>query len=475
MRKAALGVTVVAVVVSGLSRTSSAQPPTMSDLMVHIIYPASDAIFYIETRKPANDVEWAALQRQTEALASAADELLQPTRARGRDQWISDGRLLVDASAAAIAATKTHDVVALASLNDALYQSCVQCHQHYRPGYGMRSTASAPAASSQPPVASSQPPAARSQQPAASSQPPATSSQPPAPSPQSPAPTRSLEGTWNFSTVTPLERPAEFAGRATMTDAEARAYAARVVDQRNFDRRPESREADVAGAYNDAWYDRGIMVATAAGRHQTSLIVDPPDGRLPAQTPQAQQRIAARAAERRQHPADDPEDRSLGERCLSFNAGPPMLTGPYNNYLQIYQVPGHVILFNEMIHDARLVPIDATPQPHAAATIRRWQGDSRAHWDGAVLVVDTTNFTEKTSFRGTDENLHLVERFTRVDDKTLLYEFTIDDPTAFTRPWTVSLPMTRSTDQVYEYACHEGNYALGNILRGARDEERRQR
>jgi hypothetical protein len=359
---------------------------------------------------------------------------MQPARARAREQWLADGKLLVDASAAAIAATQKHDVAALAALNDPLYRSCVQCHQHYRSNYpGGQSSAIR--------------------------------------NPQSAL--RNLEGTWNFSTVTPLERPAEFAGKATMTDAEAKAYAARIVDQRNVDKRPSSAEADVNLAYNDAWYDRGVGVATVRGTHQTSLVVDPPDGRIPAQTPEAQQRAAARAAERRQHPADDPEDRSLGERCLSFNAGPPMLTGPYNNYLQIFQRDDVVILFNEMIHDARVVPIDATPIPHAPASIRRWQGDSRAHWEGDTLVVDTTNFTDKTSFRGTDEKLHLVERFTRADAGTLLYEFTIDDPTAFTRPWTVSLPMTRSTDQVYEYACHEGNYALANILRGARDEERR--
>ncbi|HZT75926.1 MAG TPA: hypothetical protein VFA27_04660 [Vicinamibacterales bacterium] len=399
---------------------------TTSDLMVKTIYPASDAIFYIETRTPATDADWTALQRQTEALGAAADELMRPARARGREQWIADGRLLVEASAAASAAATRKDVAALAALNERLYQSCVQCHQHYRPGYGARSVSR-------------------------------------------------LEGTWNFSTVTPLERPAEFAGRATMTDAEARAYAARVVDQRNVDRRPESRDADVAAAYNDAWYDRGVGVATVDGRHQTSLVVDPPDGRIPAQTADARQKASARAADRRQHPADGPEDRSLGERCLSFNAGPPMMTGPYNNYVQIFQRDEAIVIFNEMIHDARVVPIDATPQAHAPATIRRWQGDSRAHWEGATLVVDTTNFTDKTSFRGTDEHLHLVERFTRVDAGTLLYEFTIDDPTAFTRPWTVSLPMTRSDDRVYEYACHEGNYALADILRGARDEERRRR
>ena len=436
MRKATLALLTI-VVVSGFGRTLHAQ--TMSDLMVKTIYPASDAIFYIETRRPANDAAWAALEGQAKALAAAAAELMTPQRARAREQWLADGQMLVDVSARAIAAAGKRDVPALIALNEPLYQACVQCHRDYRPNYpgGQRSAGAVP-------------------------------------NPQSAL--RNLEGTWNFSTVTPLERPAEFAGKPTMTDAEAKAYAARIVDQRNVDKRPSSPEADVNLAYNDAWYDRGVGVATVRGQHQTSLIVDPPDGRMPPQTPEARQKAAARAAERRLHPADDPEDRSLGERCLSFNAGPPMLTGPYNNYVQMYQRDDVVIIFNEMIHDARVVPIDAGDlKPHAPAAIRRWQGDSRARWDGQTLVVDTTNFTDKTSFRGTDEHLHLVERFTRVDEGTLLYEFTIDDPTAFTRPWTVSLPMTRSTDQVYEYACHEGNYALANILRGARDEERRQR
>jgi hypothetical protein len=427
MTRLALVVTIVA---SGLSRTLQAQ--TMSDLMVKTIYPASDAIFYITTRTPATDADWLALARQTEALGTAADELMQPTRARGREQWIADGQLLVDTTAAALAAVRKHDVAALSALNDPLYRSCVQCHQHYRPGYGAR----------------------------------------PATSPQAPAPSRSLEGTWNFSTVTPLERPAEFAGRATMTDAEARAYAARVVDQRNVDRRPTSPEADVSLAYNDAWYDRGVGVATVRGVHQTSLIVDPPDGRIPAQTPEARAKADARASERREHPTDNPEDRSLGERCLSFNAGPPMLTGPYNNYVQIFQRDALLIIFNEMIHDARVVPIDREPQPHAPTAIRRWQGDARAHWDGDTLVVDTTNFTNKTQFQGASEQLHVVERFTRVNANTLLYKFTVDDPQTWDRSWSGEYPWNVTGEQIYEYACHEGNYSLGDMLRGARAQER---
>ncbi len=148
-----------------------------------------------------------------------------------------------------------------------------------------------------------------------------------------------------------------------------------------------------------------------------------------------------------------------------------MVSGPYNNYVQILQFPDHVIILNEMIHDARIVPLDG--RPHPAAAIRRWQGDSRGHWEGNTLVVDTTNFTDRTNFRGADEQLHLVERFTRVDEAALLYEFTVDNPTAFTRPWSAVMPMTRTADRIFEYACHEGNYALEGILRGARSEERR--
>ena len=205
--------------------------------------------------------------------------------------------------------------------------------------------------------------------------------------------------------------------------------------------------------------------------NRTSLIVDPPDGRIPALTPEGQERAAVRAADRRDHPADGPENRSLGERCLMFNAGPPMLSGPYNNYVQIFQFADHIVILNEMIHDARIVPLDG--RPHAPAAVRSWQGDARGRWEGNTLVVDTTNFSDKTNFRGADERLHLVERFTRIDDTTLLYEFTVDDPTAFTRPWSAVLPMTKTNDQVFEYACHEGNYALTGILRGARAQESR--
>jgi hypothetical protein len=275
-----------------------------------------------------------------------------------------------------------------------------------------------------------------------------------------------LEGTWNFSTITPFERPAEFAGKEFLTDAEAAEYEARTAQRNNRDTREQSADADVASAYNEFWWDRGVLAARVHGRIRTSLVVDPPDGRFPALTPEAQQRAAARAEARRQHPADGPEDRSLGERCLLFNAGPPMAPGPYNNYVQILQTPDYVVILNEMIHDSRVVPLDG--RPHLPAGIRRLLGDSRGHWDGSTLVVETTNFSDKTNVRGSGERLRLVERFTRADAKTLLYEFTVDDPASFVRPWTAILPMSKTDDQIYEYACHEGNYAMTGILRGAR-------
>ena len=280
-----------------------------------------------------------------------------------------------------------------------------------------------------------------------------------------------LQGIWNFSTITPLERPAEFAGKPFLTDAEAAEYERVVMQRSNRDNRDRSSpEADVGGAYNEFWWDRGVHAARVNGKTRTSLIVDPPDGKIPDLTPAAQKRAAARAEERRLHPADGPEDRSLGERCLLFNAGPPMLSGPYNNYVQLFQSRDHVVIFNEMIHHARVIPLDG--RPHGPAAIRSWQGDSRGRWDGNTLVVETTNFTDKSSVRGSGEQLRLVERFTRADANTLLYEFTVDDPASFTKPWTAILPMAKTDDQIYEYACHEANYAMVGILRGARAENK---
>jgi hypothetical protein len=280
----------------------------------------------------------------------------------------------------------------------------------------------------------------------------------------------SIEGTWNFSTLTPLERPAEFNGRAAVTLAEAAQYERQVIERNNADRRDGPADADVARAYNDAWFDRGTRMAVFKGQARTSLVVDPPDGRVPALTADAARRQAARAETRREHPADGPENRSLAERCLSFNAGPPILPGPYNNYLQIFVFSNYVVIFHEMIHDARIIPTDG--RAHAPAGVRKFLGDSVGHWEGPTLVVDTTNFTDRTNFRGASDRLHLVERFTRADAGTLLYDVSIDDPTSFTRPWRVELPMQATDEAIFEYACHEGNEALLGILRGARFEER---
>jgi hypothetical protein len=191
---------------------------------------------------------------------------------------------------------------------------------------------------------------------------------------------------------------------------------------------------------------------------------------VPELTPGARAKNAARAAEARKHPDDGPEDRSLQERCLVFNAGPPILPGPYNNSVEIHETSHHVVIFNEMIHDARIVPLDG--RPHVAGGVHEWMGDPRGRWEGHTLVVDSTNFSDKTSFRGADERLHLIERFTPVDSDTMLYEFTVDDPTVFSKPWSAALPMKRSHDRMFEYACHEGNYALEDILRGARRQVR---
>ena len=277
-----------------------------------------------------------------------------------------------------------------------------------------------------------------------------------------------LQGTWNFSSLTPLERPAQFADKPVLTDAEAAAFERETLERTNADRRRDTADADVAQAYNNAWYDRGTKVV---GTKRSSLIIDPPDGRIPSLMASGQAFAATRAEARRgRGPADGPEDRALAERCLLFNAGPPLLPGPYNNNLQIVQTRDYVLIANEMIHDVRIVPLDG--RPHLPAGIRRWQGDPRGHWEGDTLIVETTNFSDRTSFRGADTQLRLVERFRRVDAKALDYQFTVDDPSVFSRPWTVSLPMTASDGPIYEYACHEANYAMTGILRGARAQEK---
>jgi hypothetical protein len=280
-----------------------------------------------------------------------------------------------------------------------------------------------------------------------------------------------LQGTWTNSTMTPLERSAQFADKPVLSEAEATAYEKRTLDQGNRDRRDGGADVDVGRAYNELFFEHGDGLARIGNEIRTSMVVDPPDGRVPALTPEAQKRGQAIAAENRSHPADGPENRSLTERCIFWaTAGPPMLPGPYNNAYQIYQTHDYVMILSEMIHEERIIPLDG--RSHLPSNIRKWTGDSIGHWEGDTLVVDTTNFTSKTRFRGSTENLHVIERFTRTGPDTILYRFTIDDPATFTKSWTAELPFKTSPSPIYEYACHEGNYALADILSGARAEEK---
>jgi hypothetical protein len=289
--------------------------------------------------------------------------------------------------------------------------------------------------------------------------------------PSTPAAAGDLEGVWAFATLTPLERPAEFEGKAVVSEAEAAAWADQQLERGNRDRRDGGAAVDVGRAVNDYWFERGTTLARLDGQRITSFVVDPPDGKVPPMTAQARDRAAARAADNREHPADGPENRSLQERCLAFNAGPPIQVGPYNNFVKILQFGDRVVIYTEMIHDARIVWLDGRPFP--PESVKLWLGASRGKWEGKTLVVDTMNVNGKVGFRGTGERLHLVERLTRVNANELLYEFTVDDPETFTRPWTGRMPMTRTDARIYEYACHEGNHALEDILRGARYAEKK--
>ena len=303
-----------------------------------------------------------------------------------------------------------------------------------------------------------------------------------------------LQGVWEYWTFTPLEKPAELAGRDVLTEEEAAVIAQRLSAEavgRDDTRPPEGQ----TGGYNQSfWTERSRAEALT----QPSLLVDPPDGRIPPRT-EAEQRRAAAHRDAGERPvrlratgvgSDGPEDRGLAERCIvGFSTGPPMLPGGYNNNIQIFQAEGYVVLLAEMVHDVRVVPVDG--RPHLPSGIRQWLGSSRGRWEGDTLVVETTNFTDKVAsfspmafdselggFRsmafGTGGSLHLTERFTRTGAGTLEYEFTIDDPQTFTRTLTGRLPMNRSDLPLYEYACHEGNYGLLNILAGARAEEERE-
>ena len=277
-----------------------------------------------------------------------------------------------------------------------------------------------------------------------------------------------LQGVWDFSSLTPLQRPAELADREFLTDEDVSALEARAATR--VDSAPPPGNP---GSYNRFWFADGTRVV---GTRRTSLIVDPPDGRLPSYMPAGMARMAARAEARRRNAG--PEDRDVDERCiLGFNSGPPMLPGAYNNFVQLFQTPGHVAILNEMVNDVRLVPLDG--QPVLSGEVRQWRGDSRGRWEGDTLVVETANFRDLGTahpapnmelLEALGPDLDLVERFSLLDADTLLYRFTIDDRTAFTRTWSVEMTMTRSDGRLFEYACHEGNYGLTNILAGAQAE-----
>jgi hypothetical protein len=285
-----------------------------------------------------------------------------------------------------------------------------------------------------------------------------------------------LQGVWDFRTITPMERPVALGTKEFFTDEEAATF------EKEENRRQDRDKIDPeAGGlmyppggvvpYNEFWYDRGNKVV---GTKRTSLIVDPPNGRLPPMTAEGKKRADLRATEARETQlgrphADSYEDRPLQERCImGLNAGPPMHPGAYNNNFQLFQNPQYVVILTEMVHDARISPLDGRPHGH----LRQWKGDSRGHWEGNTLVVDTINFKRETSLPNSGANVHLVERFTRTADNTLVYEFTVDDPTMWTKPWTAVVPMRRIDDPIYEYACHEGNYAMASILAGARAAEK---
>jgi hypothetical protein len=281
-----------------------------------------------------------------------------------------------------------------------------------------------------------------------------------------------LQGTWTNATLTPMERPAAFAGKATLTDAEAAEYEKTDLEASNIDKKQGSTLLRLTGdtetgGYNNLFIDRGSELARVDGVKRTSLVIDPPDGRVPLVTEEVRQRRGRGFANR----YDSFADRPLAERCIvgfGSTSGPPMLPALYNSNYQIVQTRDTVMILVEMVHDVRVIRINGTHKP---SNIRQWLGDSIGHWEGDTLVVDTTNFTNQTRFRGSSENLHVIERFQRVDANTILYRVTIDDPATFTKQWTMEYPFVATAGPVFEYACHEGNYAMPDILGGARKQE----
>ena len=286
----------------------------------------------------------------------------------------------------------------------------------------------------------------------------------PRPIPRTPDGRPDFQGVWNFATLTPLERSNEFASQSSVSDAEAAEFVRRQLAAANADSRPR---AD----YNEFWFERPTSMPRLNGRNLTSRIIEPRDGRIPPLTRAAQDRVAAVQKARRDHPADGPEDRTMPERCLSPTPLIEPAGGGTNNLLDIVQTRDHLALHTELMSVLRIVPI--ARRDHLPLSIRLSNGDSVARWDGDTLLVDTTNYVGRFDFifSAVDENLHVVERFQLLNPTTLFIEQTIDDPTAFSKPWTVVLTLARVDTRTFEYACHEGNNALRNILSGARAEE----
>ena len=308
----------------------------------------------------------------------------------------------------------------------------------------------------------------------------ATSSKQPWAPPRTPDGHPDLQGFWANNNATPLERPEELAGRATLSDEELAAMKKKAHEL--FSGNGDAAFGDTVyltvlanvmgtktgfqsidgetGDYSSVW------TVERDWENRTSLITDPPDGRMPTMTPEAlKRREAARAAMNR--PATGPGDRSLAERCITY--GSPQLTAGYQSYYQIVQTPKWVMIMTEMIHDAREIPLDGGP--HVSSTLRQWFGDSRGHWEGDTLTVDTTNYKPRAFMSVSSEKLHVTERFSLSGPETLKYEIRIDDPGTWTKPWSLMIQLRRSPDAVYEYACHEGNEGLAGILAGARAEE----
>ena len=285
-----------------------------------------------------------------------------------------------------------------------------------------------------------------------------------------------LNGVWDFRTLTPFERPEDLADQEFFTEEEAAAYEANRLAE--FEVRDDQEPADIVGNYNQFWFDPGDQVSAT---NQTSLVIDPPSGRVPALVSVAQAKADALSEHREgidPHAptyggfVDDLGGGMFAVRCiLGFNSGPPMTPGGYNQNVQLFQTPDHVVLLNEMVHSSRVIPLDG--REHISDNVRQWMGESRGHWEGNTLVVETTNFLRETSFRNgvTTSDLKLVEKFTRTDAGTLLYDVTVEDPNTWSRPWSYRIPMRANDMPIFEYACHEGNYGLENILAGAREKE----